>query len=112
MHVATTQGTLDLSGDAQSTPFPVFYRDKYSVQVNTTGGVGSLKLQSSNSIASKAADVPSTSWVDIDGSTVAVSGADNIMFNVADCAYRWVRVVYTSTSGSGTGAVTFHGKGC
>lgn len=80
----------------------------YSIQLIFTGApVGTFKLQASNDPGMpdggqtpQAANV--TNWTDITGSPQAISAAGNIMWNVENAGYTFVRVVYTVTSGTGT----------
>lgn len=78
--------------------------DGYAIQAYWSGtAVGSLKLQVSND---------NVNWTDYAGSTVAVtSGPGNAIWLEADAMYDKVRVVYTSTSGTGNLTVQINGKG-
>lgn len=77
---------------------------------------GTLKLQASNNAfldtnSNNTVD-PNAVWVDISGSSVALTaGSGNYMFNVSEIYYRAVRIVWTSTSGEGTAIAYWHGKG-
>lgn len=81
---------------------------------------GTIKLQASNDPETNdtqplGTPFPTpTHWTDITGSTFTVTTAGNTMWNVADVAYNYVRVVYTDTSG-GTSTATMsqitNGKG-
>lgn len=88
----------------------------FSIQaVMTDAPVGTLKLQVSNDIVQPslgtdpAANV--TNWIDYTGSSQSISAAGNFLWDVADANYRWVRAVYTKTSGTGALTFTFFGKG-
>lgn len=80
----------------------------YSIQLVFTGSpVGAFKLQGSddpggpnNTSGSQDANV--TNWTDITSSSQAISAAGNIMWDVSNAGYNFVRVVYTVTSGTGT----------
>jgi hypothetical protein len=78
----------------------------FSVQAIATGSpVGAFKLQASSDSKGPNAREPWASPVnaiDIAGSTASISGADEIIWNVTEVAYSWVRVVYTRTSGTGS----------
>ncbi len=67
---------------------------KYSIQVVFTGSdvVGTLKLQAS---------LDNVNFFDIDGSTQAVAASEGQIWDVINCGYRYVRVVWTYTSGTG-----------
>lgn len=76
---------------------------EYSIQVVFTGTpVGEFKLQGSLD-----AGTPSN-WTDITGSAESVTEAGDILWNAQGVGYRWVRLVYTSTSGSGTLTIYRH----
>lgn len=68
---------------------------KFSIQVDFSGSnlVGSLKLQARNA--------DSAEWVDISGTTQAITGAAGHLWDM-EGGYRDVRVVWTYTSGAGT----------
>jgi hypothetical protein len=66
----------------------------FSVQAIATGApVGALKLQIS---------LDGTNFVDYPSSSQAVSAAGSFIWNVADVMFRYFRVVYTKTSGTGS----------
>lgn len=94
----------------------------YSIEAVFTGApVGSLNLEVSNDIvpvassnsnpvgADPAANV--VNWVTYTGSSTAVSGSGNFLWNVLEAGYRWVRVSYTATSGSGSCSIQMSSKG-
>lgn len=90
----------------------------YSIQAVFTGApVGTLKLQISNDFVATptagGANLASavTHWTDYTGSSYSVSAAGDFAWNVFDVGYRWVRMVYTKTSGTGSLTATFCGKG-
>lgn len=77
--------------------------------------VGTLKVQVSNDRVSvsttsdPAANV--VNWTDYTGSTTTVNGAGDVLYNMTFAGYRWARLVYTRTSGTGTLNASFSGKG-
>ena len=95
----------------------------WSIQVEWTGApVGSFTIQVSNDIVpvapitgnpvgpDPAANV--VNWSTYTGSTVVVSGsAGNWMYISQLGPYRWVRLAYTATSGSGSMSAVMFGKG-
>lgn len=102
----------------------------YSIQILTSGaGVGEFKLQASNdAVPQSPAGVnpigsnvllanPSSqvvNWSDISGtqSSISVTGSTTVFFKQADAGYRWVRLAYTSSSGTGfISSANFVGKG-
>jgi len=69
----------------------------YSIQIVWTGTpVGEFKLQGSLDSGAP------TNWTDITGSEESVSAAGDLLWNATGVGYKWVRLVFTSTSGSGT----------
>lgn len=75
----------------------------YSLCATYTGGVGTLKLQASTD---------NITFVDIDGSSVSISGAGSSFWNVTDVMYGYFRLVYTRTSSTGTltGTILYKGN--
>lgn len=73
--------------------------------VTTSSAVGSLKLQASAELLSTNA---STNNQDVSGTTQAVAAAGTYIWNLSAQKYRWVRIVYTRTSGTGTLTSTYN----
>lgn len=91
--------------------------------------VGTLKLQGSNdNVANGQPPYSSpndpTNWADIPNEllsvvavastaavAVSVSAAGSVLLPAQDIAYKWIRAVWTYTSGSGTIVVNVHGIG-
>jgi len=87
-----------------------------SIQIEITGTlVGSLKLQGSSDPVPdsnfQAKTMKVDNWTDMLGSTQAITGSGTVMYNISDTFFNWVRVVYTSTSGTGTITAAFNAKG-
>lgn len=81
-----------------------------SMQAVYTGSpVGTLKVQVSNDNVPHQNQV--THWTDYTGSSVAISAAGNTLYNMSFVGYRWARLVYTKTSGTGSITATMSGKG-
>jgi len=105
----------DLTSDAVLLDFHLGYC--VSATVTTSGSIGgSLALQgavdfggSSPSQSVNATDV--ADWVDIAGSTQTITGAGVVTWNVEGAYYKWVRLVYTSTSGTGNITAKINAKG-
>lgn len=77
--------------------------------------VGTVKLQACNDASNTTSgpERPSSAlanWYDLTF-TGAVSGDTLVNFSDPDCTYRWVRVVYTRTSGTSTFTVRAQQKG-
>lgn len=105
---------LNLSGTAMavgitSDPIWLGHIANYSLQIFFTGApVGSFKLQLSDDLGyPNAAEEPNrdygiSHWTDITPSNQAILAAGDHGYNVTNAGYRWVRLVWTPTSGSGT----------
>jgi len=81
-----------------------------AIQIEFSGTpTGSFNLQASADpwVANPtAAQVPSN-FSDVADSTFTVSAAGNVMWNISDIEYNWIRVVYTDTSsGASTATIT------
>lgn len=66
---------------------------------------GTLKVQISNDpcpYGNITPDFTATNWVDLPNATAAVTAGSSAVISVANCAYRWMRLVYTRTSGGST----------
>lgn len=84
------------------------YQD-FSLFVKWSGTpTGTLKLQCSNDVGDSVTD-----WEDVPGSSVSVAGAaGQQVWNYTRAPFRWVRLVWTASSGSGTFTkVIFNSKG-
>lgn len=63
--------------------------------------VGELKLQGSNALPVAGTNVPAdTDAADIAGTNYAVGGGSPYIRSVSDLGFRWVRLVFTYTSGT------------
>ncbi len=69
-----------------------------SIQVTFTGSnvVGSLKLQAS---------IDNTNYFDIPSSSQAITASVGYLYSISNAGYRYVRAVWTATSGTGNIAV-------
>lgn len=117
--------TLSSTNTVTTDAFTVEHMEGYSITFGTQNvsgqtstAAGTVKLQASNNAyidnigVARSYPDPSAIWVDVPGSTNAVtSGANSVLYNTTGCYYRWVRVSYTNASGSGTGNVYAHAKG-
>lgn len=88
-----------------------------SIQAVWTGTpTGTLKIQVSNdNVPYGTSSNPSANvvnWTDYTGSSQSLSGsAGNFVWNMLDSGYRWIRLVYTRSSGTGTINAAIVGKG-
>lgn len=74
----------------------------FTAYFGDAGANGTLKVQASNdpmSYGYLAQDFTVTNWVDIPNATATVTSGGNVVITVAQCCYRWMRVVYTRSSG-------------
>jgi hypothetical protein len=100
----------DMSAGFVSEPILLDQIYGFSLQAIFTGTPnGSFKLQVSNQDVFLREQV--TEWTDLADSSTAITAAGDIMYNVTSAFYRWVRIVYTRTSGSGNCDVTLTSKG-
>jgi hypothetical protein len=85
----------------------------FSFIVRWTGSpVGTLSIQASNYVQVGNETPPDSSFTTDSVATLAVSAAGEKLFNISDVGYRWVRLVWTFTSGTGTFTVAqFNSKG-
>lgn len=78
-----------------------------SVLVETSATLGgTLKLQHSNNAFMDNTGLEenaTATWVDVPLITEAVSGSETVSWNITDANWEAVRVVWTRTSGQGTG---------
>lgn len=89
---------------------------QFSLQSVATGATptGTLKVQVSNDIC-PAGNLPSqfvpSNWADHPSATLAVSAVGSLATLTYLGSYGWYRVVWTTTSGTGTISAEFHGMG-
>ena len=85
----------------------------YSIQGIITGSpVGTIKLQGSNDpVPADLSGATVANWTDIVDSAQSVTGAGSVMWNYNGSFYKWVRVVYTASTGSGSITLNLMGKG-
>lgn len=69
---------------------------------------GAFKLQ--GSCDNPDASAP-TNWSDITSSSATVTADGDVLWNIVDPSYNWIRVVYTRTGGSATVSVRVNAKG-
>lgn len=73
-----------------------------SVQAVVTGTfAGTLKVQFSNDIVNP--QVGPSNWTDIPSATVSLTGSAGV-FGIPkfDCCYKWIRIVVSTSGGTGT----------
>lgn len=100
---------LDLESMAasfESEPLDILYFRGYSISLTFTGSpVGTVKIQLSNDTEDP------ENWVDLTDSSVSITEAGNIVYEVTESFSSFVKVVYTRSSGSGfmSGNITAKG---
>jgi hypothetical protein len=109
-----TIGGVPISGTSMASSFttdPVNLISiyAYGIQVVWSGGaapVGTFMLQGSldsGDIGSGQGVSTPTNFTNITNSPQTISGSPgSILYDVTECSYRWVRLVYTAASGSAT----------
>lgn len=82
-----------VSGNTTSEILNLEQHSKFSIQANILSGItGAIfKLQAS---------IDGVNWVDVHGSITSIIGADNIIWDVIDQSYDYVRVDISSVVGS------------
>lgn len=71
----------------------------------STGDGGTFKLQASNdpftaNYAAGQTNFQPTHWTDIPSQTATIVSGASALLTIANCSYRWVRAVWTSTGGT------------
>lgn len=100
---------VDLGSTWESDGIWLGHIANFSIQLVFTGTpTGNFKLQCSNDkgkedkvLGGWSSDNVSN-WTDIDQSAQPITAAGDHAWDVQNCGYRWVRVVWTFTSGSGS----------
>ena len=107
--IPLTLSSHSMAGNVTSNGINLINIYAFSIQVvwaSGTSPVGTFKLQGSNDpviFNSGQGEGQPTNWTDIDSSDKAISGTPgSILYDVTQASYRWVRIVYTATSGSAT----------
>ena len=108
----------DMTGDFTSTGINLISIYAYSIQAHWTTGsspIGTFKLQASDDSGDNGSGQgvsQPTIWTDVLDSSQAVSGGPgSILYDVTACGYRWIRLVYTHTSGSAIAQAMMNTKG-
>lgn len=104
-----TFDSTDLSGACTSVAINISHISQFAVQLVTSGThAGTFKIQVSCDVGSPNASTESqqaigvTNWTDLANATAAVTNGAAYLINCVDAGYNWFRVVYASTSGSGS----------
>lgn len=107
----------DASGDLESSVLDLEQIMGFAITAVITGtAAGTIKLQGSTDPgkpgpAQGTLGIDVVNWTDIAGSSQAVSGAGTVTWNFSGAFYKWAKVVYTSTSGTGSITCIANAKG-
>ena len=89
-----------------SSAIDILHYKCYSASLIYTGSpVGTIKIQISNDT-----DSPQN-WSDVDNSSLAISAAGSVTYEITDACSTFLRFVYTRTSGSGSMSGNLTAKG-
>jgi hypothetical protein len=100
----------DMSADFESQPLLIEQCYGFGFQCIFTGSPdGAMKLQASNDDVQLEDQV--LNWTDIANSNALVTAAGDLMYNFNGAIYKWVKIVYVFSSGTGSCDVTFLAKG-
>jgi hypothetical protein len=100
----------DMSADVESSPILLDQIYGFAMQAVYTGAPdGVLKIQVSCDITSFADKV--VNWDDLASSSVIISAAGITTYNVDAQFYKWVKIVYTFSAGTGVLNVAYNSKG-
>lgn len=108
MKIGKRSDSVSMAASFNGAAMGIEFVDGYSICASWTDAgslAGSLKLQASNNPFTDNVNMTPASdavWVDIPGSTIAVSGVGSQFWNVADAKYSGYRIVWTRSGGSGT----------
>ncbi len=121
MKTAERQDSASLAASFNGAAFTVEQMLNYAAEViwSDAGALsGTLKLQGCNDAyepptgnAMYLIEDPSAHWVDISSSSIPVAGSSSFLYDVAEVGYRYYRLVYTKTAGTGTMVMKHWAKG-
>lgn len=95
-----------MAGNLTSVAFKFTNLERLSIHSVISGAPdGNLKIQFSNDAVDYDADV--VNWIDYADSSAPILGVTQVMHNLRDISFRWVRLVYSRTSGTGFISSTF-----
>ena len=106
---STSTASGNLNADRYSEIMPVTRAFMGDIQLHWVAGpVGVMKVQVSNDpgafddegVARINENNIVTNWIDLSTSTIGAT-ASNVRFGMSDIGYRWVRLFWDSTSGTG-----------
>jgi hypothetical protein len=103
---------VDATTNPNSTPVNLENMSGFSVTAICTSsatGTGKLQCHNGRSVIGDGSDLPASGWVDVAGSSQTVSSTA-ATWNVTNAFYRWMRVAYSNSSGTGTITAEVTGK--
>ena len=74
------------------------FKGGFLQMVATGNPVGTLTLQASNDPG----PLQAVNWKEVPFSSMVINGANNYCYNISDAYFRYMKIVYTRTSGTGT----------
>lgn len=94
MKTSTLIATVSAASSVDSIGYDLGELAAFSIGVVISGSniAGTVKLQCSND---------NTTWVDVPNASTAITSSADEMFNISNAQYRYVRVVWTASSGTG-----------
>lgn len=94
----------DLSGDLASSIMDIRHLYVGAIHLIWTGSpVGDFTVEASAKKVSKSSDLADADFETVADSTQAAGGgAGSHVYNLTDLGYRWLRLKFTSTSGTGS----------
>jgi len=94
--------SLTMSGNLTTTPVALDHIYGYSVQVVWTGATasGAFTIEASDDVTSVPANI--VNWETVGSSSIAASGPGSAFYNYNGAFYKWFRLKYAYTSGTGT----------
>lgn len=113
-----TSGSV--SSSFSTSPFRVENMDRVSVQLVQSGTAltGTYTLYASNDFGKAHLTDPTNAtgiftWTAVSDSSQALTGSGDVMWNVADIGWRWLKVGFskTATAATGTVVITVNAKG-
>lgn len=107
----------DASGNLTSQPLSLEQAIGYCITATIAGtAAGTLSLQGSTDTGTvgymnPALGVGISNWTTISQSQASVTGTGEVTWNAQSTFYRWVRVIYSAVSGTGSMTIVANTKG-
>lgn len=111
--ISIIQTPILIDTNWQSSPIWVGHTEHFSISLEFSGvPEGSFSIQYSNDGAEPTYNKIPTGFATVEGSTQNVDEAGTHGWNVQNVGYRWVRIIWTHSMGTGyLDRALFHGKG-